>query len=325
MRVLVLTNMYPTATEPWFGSFVADQVGALRELGVEVDVAAFDGRRKRRVYLAAFARVSRGARRRRYDLIHAHYGLTGAVAMLQRWTPVVTTFHGSDVWLSRQRFISWAVARATSPIFVSRELARRVGVDDACVLPAAVDTVRFAPEDPAKARRALGWPAEGEIVLFPSSRANRVKRVELFDATLELVRAALPSVRGVSLQGYTREDVVHVMNAVDATLLTSWWEGSPVSVKESLACGTPVVSVPVGDVAELVRYLPGCSVTEPRPESLARAVIEAVRQSPSPHLRERALRYSSLEVARALVARYDEILRRRTLPEGSRRGGGDCS
>ncbi len=44
MRVLCLTNMYPTADEPAAGSFVRDQVEDLRELGVDVDVLSFDGR-----------------------------------------------------------------------------------------------------------------------------------------------------------------------------------------------------------------------------------------------------------------------------------------
>ena len=43
MRVLCLTNMYPTADEPAAGSFVRDQVDDLRELGVNVLVFSFDG------------------------------------------------------------------------------------------------------------------------------------------------------------------------------------------------------------------------------------------------------------------------------------------
>ena len=42
MRALVVTNMWPSASEPVLGRFVRDQVEALRELdGVEVEVFAF--------------------------------------------------------------------------------------------------------------------------------------------------------------------------------------------------------------------------------------------------------------------------------------------
>ncbi len=50
IRVLVLTNMYPTPAEPDFGCFVKDQVDDLRRLGVDVTVLAFDGRSHRRRY-----------------------------------------------------------------------------------------------------------------------------------------------------------------------------------------------------------------------------------------------------------------------------------
>jgi hypothetical protein len=32
MRVLAVTNMYPAPSEPWFGSFVKDQIEALRPM-----------------------------------------------------------------------------------------------------------------------------------------------------------------------------------------------------------------------------------------------------------------------------------------------------
>src|SRR6185503_6681521 len=92
IRVLVLTNMYPTAAEPHLGCFVRDQVEDLRALGAEVEVQAFDGRQDKRRYLTAAATLRRALRRDRFDLVHAHYGLSGAVAALQRAVPVVTTF-----------------------------------------------------------------------------------------------------------------------------------------------------------------------------------------------------------------------------------------
>ena len=56
IRVLVLTNMYPTRAEPHFGCFVRDQVDDLRRLGADVTVLAFDGRGHRRRYARAPSR-----------------------------------------------------------------------------------------------------------------------------------------------------------------------------------------------------------------------------------------------------------------------------
>ncbi|HVH10517.1 MAG TPA: glycosyltransferase family 4 protein, partial [Gemmatimonadales bacterium] len=50
-------------------------------------------------------------------------------------------------------------------------------------------------------------------------------------------------------------------------------EGSPNAVKEALACDLPVVSVPVGDVAERLQGVAGCEVCpDDRPETIAAAL-----------------------------------------------------
>ena len=160
IRVLVVTNMYPTRAEPHFGCFVRDQVDDLRRLGADVTVLAFDGRGHKRRYAGAARRLRRALRRGRYDIVHAHYGLSGAVAALQLAVPVVTTFHGSDAWVPWQRRVSWLVARRTQPIAVAPVIAANLGVRDAPVIPCAVDLDLFAPGDRAEARRALGWPRD---------------------------------------------------------------------------------------------------------------------------------------------------------------------
>src|SRR4051812_10529609 len=116
MKVLVVTNMYPAESEPWSGVFVAEQGEDLRRLGVDVDVFAFDGRPDRKEYLRAGRALRRIVAQHSFDLVHAHYGLTGAVALAQRNVPVVTTFHGSDTWIPWQRAVSYVVARLTTPL-----------------------------------------------------------------------------------------------------------------------------------------------------------------------------------------------------------------
>jgi glycosyltransferase involved in cell wall biosynthesis len=50
----------------------------------------------------------------------------------------------------------------------------------------------------------------------------------------------------------TRNDTPELFNLFDVTVLTSNNEASPVSILESLACGTPLVATNVGSVAETV-------------------------------------------------------------------------
>lgn len=309
MRVLCLTNMYPTERKPWSGVFVAEQVDDLRALGIEVDVCSFDGRDDRKEYVRAVRMLRRLVGDGGFDLVHAHYGLAGAVALTQRRTPVVTTFHGSDTTIPWQRNVSYVVARLTVPLFVSAEGRARLRRPEAPVVPSAVDLERFRPRPRTEARRLLGWDEDGVYVLLPGPRRSTMKNAALFDATLE----ALPAerhVRPIALEGYSRDEAALVMNAVDATLMTSLSEGSPVAVRESLACETPVVSVAVGDVPELLRGLPGCSTCARDPAALAVGLLRALRTERSHELRARAEEYSRERIAAQILAVYERAVRR---------------
>jgi glycosyltransferase involved in cell wall biosynthesis len=309
VNVLVVTNMYPTSAEPWFGSFVRDQVDDLRTLGLDVEVLAFDGRQRASEYARAARRARRAARTGRFDIVHAHYGLSGAVALAQRSAPVVTTFHGSDTGGVRwQRMVSAAVVRGVVPIFVNRTGPRLLWCDSGYVIPAGVDTDLFVPADRAALRSELAWKEDCGYVLFPGSRRNQVKRADLFAAVIEAVRAANERVEPVYLENLSRSQAAATIAAADVTLMTSDWEGSPLTVRESLACETPVVSVPVGDVEETLDGLPGCEVAPRDPAALAAAVRRALAASRSSALRDRALATSRPLTARRVASVYEEVL-----------------
>jgi glycosyltransferase involved in cell wall biosynthesis len=315
MNVLCLTNMYPTENDPLAGCFVRDLVVDVRELGLDVDVLAFDGRRRKQAYAEAGLQLRRALRSGRFDVVHAHYGLTGAVATAQRKIPVIVTFHGSDTGAPRVRWqgrVSWFVARLATPVFVSRDGARRLGCSGAAVIPAGVDVETFRPKPKVEARAALGWSERGHYVLLPGARGNPVKGARLFDAVLDELRSEVPDLRPVSLEGFSREQVVNVMNAVDVSLVTSEFEGSPVSIKESLACMTPVVSVAVGDLPDVLAGLPGCTVAARNPRALADAVLNALERGGDPLLRQRVERVSRRRVAERTVALYQSVLAKHT-------------
>ena len=316
MRVLVLTNMFPSRT-PGYGVFVQDQVDDLRSLGIGVDVIFLDGAKSRFAYARGAARLHRALEEGAFDLVHAHYGLTGAIALTQRRLPVVTTFHGSDAsgHIRWQQAVSRLVARRTTPVFVSTQLAEAVGLPDAVVIPAAVDLDTFQPRDGIAARRLLGWDEQAPYALFPASRAVRSKRADLFDAAIDAAREFVPNLLSASLEGVSRSQVALAMNAADVTVMTSDYEGSPVVVKESLACLTPVVSVRVGDNDMLLQGLPGCAVTERDPARIAEAVVAALDRPPEPRLRERVVPFGRRELAHRIVALYEAVAIRRPRAE----------
>ena len=187
------------------------------------------------------------------------------------------------------------------------------GAGTAAVVPAGVDIDLFRPQPVAQARAALGWPEDGRFILLPGARTNPTQgRCSLRCGRSRGCVTHVPKLTPISLEGFSREEVAHVMNAVDVTLMTSEFEGSPVSVKESLACMTPVVSVPVGGVPDMLAGLPGCAIAPRNPQSLAEAVLRAFESGGDPALRRRAEAVSREQVAGRIVAVYEHVLQAST-------------
>jgi hypothetical protein len=90
LRVLALTNMWPSPSRPSLGAFAAVQMRSIEDAGVEVRVEFVDGSRGLGAYLrAALRMLGRNLRRSEFDLVHAHTGHCGLLACLQRRSPVL--------------------------------------------------------------------------------------------------------------------------------------------------------------------------------------------------------------------------------------------
>lgn len=247
MKVLIVSRYKPDFVGN-IAPFVKEQADALRLTGVDVEPGLLRGN-----YFISYIQFLRAINRFQPDVIHAHYGLTGLIANLQRKIPVVTTFHGSDL---NTPFIAWlsrlAMRLSAFSVFVSASLWKKARCPpNSLILPCGVDLTCFRPLPKELARRKLNLPLDEQLVLFAGSFGNKVKNVEL---ALQVV-APLPNVRLMELKGYSRHEVALLMNAVDVCLLTSHSEGSPQFIKEAMACNCPIVSVGVGDVAGLLEEL----------------------------------------------------------------------
>ena len=192
------------------------------------------------------------------DLIHAHYGLSGLLANLQRKIPVVTTYHGSDINNDKVYRISrLSIFLSKFNIFVSQKNFNKESVKTkAAIIPCGVDTELFKPEDKLIARKKLGFSDNEKLVLFAGAFDNPVKNPELAQSVV----AAMADVNLLELKNCSREEVVLRMNAVDALLVTSHSEGSPQVIKEAMSCNCPIVSVDVGDVRYMIQYTDQCYI-----------------------------------------------------------------
>jgi glycosyltransferase involved in cell wall biosynthesis len=186
-------------------------------------------------------------------VISAHYGLSGAIAVAQRNVPTVVTYHAGDLESVRwQRQVSRLVYRlAADNIAVSSNALRRLP-GPAHHVTCGVDLSAFAPLDRVTARAQFGVAPDELAVLFPSSPERPEKGYDRYSKVMAELRRRGHRVRELQLRSLRRVQVPTIMAAADVMLLTSHYEGSPVSVMEALACGLGVVATPAGDVPAML-------------------------------------------------------------------------
>jgi glycosyltransferase involved in cell wall biosynthesis len=288
MRILAVTNIYPTPQAPFSGNFVEQQIKGLRQIGLDVDVLFVDrGQKGMGVYMGLGGQIQVSIKRFQPDIVHAMYGgvMAGQVTKTVNDRPTVVTFHGSDLLgehlsgVLRKLIagygvgVSWRAARRASGIVVvSKDLREALPGDTntpITVIPCGIDLQRFTPLNRDLCCTQLGWNADRFHVLFPSTSGNPVKRPALARTAVEAANHLGISAEIHYLRGVPNSEVPVWINASDVVLLTSLHEGSPTIIKEALACNVPIVSVDVGDVRERIQGIKGCYLVSAEPADLA--------------------------------------------------------
>jgi len=308
MRVLVLTNMYPHEADPSFGTFVYEQVRALRALGVDMDVLFVNGRASRRNYLIGYPRLWRQIRHVRYDLIHAHYVFAGWIARAQRRLPVVQSFHGAGEMLGYQGWLCKRLApRVDRVIVTSADHKARLGYAPARIIPCGVDLALFTPQPREEARRKLGWELGKKTVLWVGDPRPE-KRLDLVHGAFDLLAQRRKDVELKIVSRVPHADVPTYLSAAHAFILPSDHEGSPVVIKEAMACNLPIVAVDVGDVAQVIGGVKGCYLAERTAQDLADKLEQALAHEQSAGRAAIQHLQTSAE-AQAILDVYNEVIR----------------
>jgi glycosyltransferase involved in cell wall biosynthesis len=309
MRALVVTNMFPTPDRPAFGSFVRDQVEALRRLpGIELELEVIAQGSP-----VAYARAARDLRRRysrsRFDVVHAHFGLSAWPALRVPARVHGVTLHGTDVSHPRSRAITLpALRRMDLVAAVSNELAGQLPRwstrEPVRILPCGADLDRFRPIDRAEARSALGLDPAQPYLLFPADPGRPEKRHDLASAL-----AARVDVRLLTLGTVAPDQVPLYVNAANAVLVPSDREGFGLAVVEALACDVPVLATPHGVAPEALGSVGG-TLCGPFSVDVWAAALRPHIAGDDPRVEGRAVaeRYSADAMARKVAAAWEELL-----------------
>jgi glycosyltransferase involved in cell wall biosynthesis len=329
MRVLMICPELPSAQRPGSMAPGARQIQSIAQAGLEVEIVDLRGIPKLK-YLQVIPRVRRAIRRA--DLVHAHFGYCGWLALLgrrlaRRRIPIVMSFMGDDLLgtpadelgnMTRGSLVAARVncrlARYYDQVIVkSEEMARCLAAVPSHVIPNGVDLAIFNPQPRPVARGLLGWPREGRRVLFPGDPANPRKGFGLAEQAVKMAETRCgQSIELVPLWNVKPDQVPTYMNACDAMLMTSLSEGSPNVVKEALGCNANVIAVPVGDVHQMLQGVKHCVCTSREPAELAAGLVQVFGQGQPSNGREILQgRELSLEgVARRIIAVYQQALTR---------------
>lgn len=334
MKILIVGNNKPGH----FAPFVEEQARVLQLQGCEVVFFGVQGKGIMG-YLRCLPALKHAIKQHQPDLIHAHYGLSGLLANLQRRVPVVTTYHGSDINKPNiLRFSKIAMRLSAHNIFVSQ---RNVTL---ALSPNSLVTYRLKKRYtllPCGVNLPLPWSEmqtqrieqltlnqwvqrklekDVKYVLFAGAFDNAVKDPELAKSAIAFYNSTFTNrqspianspIELIELKGYNRDQVNALMYNCDALLMTSKTEGSPQVIKEAMACGCPIVSLDVGDVAERVSGVEGCYVVPTRePAAIAEALKKAIafegKTNGRSHIIEMGL--SNTQVAERLMAIYKQLV-----------------
>lgn len=311
MHALVVTNMYPDSDDRVRGRFVRDQVEALKRLpDVEIELFAFKGGGIKQ-YLAAAKTLRKRYRGQHFDVIHAHFGLTGLVTLSLTGTPKVLTLHGSDLSHPRSRLLTTlALPFIDLPAAVSTELAKKIPLKRvrrrSTVLPCGIDTERFRPINRSEARSHLSLEPAGRYLLFPADPKRAEKRYDRAANLAQKLDAEL-----LSLGNIDPELVPFYINAVNAVIVTSEREGFGLACLESLACNVPVISTDVGIATELLNKIDGCAALPFSEEQQWLDLLKTHLASSDSRVegRTHTLQYSALAMAKNVLAAW-QLLRK---------------
>ena len=311
MKVLVVCK-YKEGYVDRIAPFVGDQADALWDLGVDYQLFRVYGKGVKG-YLKQFKPLKDRIKQYDPDVIHAHFGLCGLLANLQRKVPVVTTYHGSDINDPEVlRFSKMAMRLSAWNIFVSnRTLEIAKPKRKYTLLPCGMDLTDLQLAEKRAARQEMQLDDNKNYILFAGAFDNAVKNAPLAKEAVALLQD--DNVELLELKGYTREEVTSLMCAADVFLMTSFTEGSPQVIKEAMACGCPIVSVDVGDVKERIEGVDGCYVANTHnPQELAGLLQKALQFEGKTKGREKIIAdmLDNRQMAQKLIDVYKEVCHR---------------
>lgn len=287
-------------------AFVHEQIEKVKKMyNIEYDTFFIKGKGILG-YLKNLNKLKRKIKSYRPDFVHAHFGLSGLLAALQRYVPVLITFHGSDANLPElTRLSKLAAALSQYDIFVSEKLQKKIGGSrEYSIIPCGIDLDTFYPVEMKIAREELKLDQQKKYILFASGFDNTIKNAPL---AISAVESLSEKCELIELKNKSRDEVNLLLNACNLLLLTSKSEGSPQVIKEAMACNCPIVATDVGDISDVVGETEGCYITSFNSDDVAEKINKALKFNKRTNGNKRMSRFDNELVAKKVFEIYNII------------------
>jgi glycosyltransferase involved in cell wall biosynthesis len=245
----------------------------------------------------------------RPDILHTHlYVLRYVLPALwpQQRTGIVHTVHNvankevgiAGRILHRFAFRYGAVAPVSIARGVAQTVTRQYGIPNLPVIPNGIPIEDYANGTSRGAVRTELGIREDEIVFVTIGRLTKQKNQFLLLQSLAEARGRIGAPIRCLIVGTgelefqlksascglgisdcvqflgNRRDIPHLLSAADVFVLSSDWEGNPLSLMEAMAAGKPVIATTVGGVPEMLEHSEsGLLVPQGSVQALAHAMI----------------------------------------------------
>ncbi len=294
MKILYLTNMYPEKPGSYSGIFIKREIDELKKLGCIVDYLFINGRENKLSYLSLFS--MRKKLLQQYDAVNVQHSLLLPQILflkkiLRLDIPIIFTLHEGELGKKeREKNIFLLLAHGK---FWRKVLYRHVDIVIAknldliqslkvrvhsIEIPTAVDTDLFKPIDKQTARKHLQLPENDIIFFFPADRHRPEKNFSFIEGLLPELKKTLKKDILLISGPQPSEKMLWFYNAADLIVFPSFYECSPVVMKEAMACDRPIVASNVGDIKKVIGDTAGCFVLDGwNEQEYLTAIMEALK------------------------------------------------
>lgn len=258
MHGLIIQSSYSDTSGINYSILTKNQIESLEKIGVKIDLFLINNIKNPIKYFKSIGEIREKINDSKYDFIHFHYGgALGFMGIFLNHQNKIISICGSDILIhgKNTKSVLTSILTKISVRFYKKIIVKSENLRNSIpksqqnrtyIIPNGVDTIKFFEKKLTKKKTF-------DILFHEGSKNKKIKNFELAKKTIELLKIKIPNLKFKVISDLPHYKLPKLLQHSDCLLVTSFHEGSPNIVKESLAVNTPIVSVDCGDVKQRLK------------------------------------------------------------------------